>query len=54
MNVFDDIPEDRCESQPCPKCHAGDVKLDESGLYWECSNCNFQCLSDKIKKEREQ
>lgn len=37
---FDDIPEDKEESYPCPKCEVGNVILNENGS-WECDACDW-------------
>jgi len=37
---FDDIPEDRCASFPCPSCPTGEVTKNKDGL-WECDRCDF-------------
>lgn len=38
--AFDDIPEDSCESYPCPDC-GGNITKGEGLAGWECDNCNF-------------
>lgn len=38
---FEDIPEDKEESYPCPNCENGNVTLDESNGVWRCDICDY-------------
>lgn len=42
--MFDDIPEDREESYPCPNGDGGGVYMHIEGEneVWECDTCNFK------------
>jgi ribosomal protein L37AE/L43A len=38
--AFDDIPEDGCQSFPCPHCEEGNITENDLGI-WECDTCPF-------------
>jgi predicted nucleic acid-binding Zn-ribbon protein len=38
---FEDIPEDREESHPCPTECGGNITKDKRGI-WECDNCDWK------------
>lgn len=42
---FEAIPEDRCESYPCPICGKGNVIITSQKpgevTIWECDTCEF-------------
>ena len=39
---FDDIPEDREQSFPCPTGCGGDVTQDpKQGMQWQCNQCDW-------------
>lgn len=37
---FEDIPEDKEESYPCPRCEHGNVTEINDG-HWECDTCDW-------------
>ncbi len=39
---FEDIPEDKKESYPCPNCEGGNVSPNENNILWECDICDFE------------
>ena len=39
--AFDDIPEDREESYPCPSCCRGTVNRSKEDGTWQCDNCEW-------------
>lgn len=39
--MFDEIPEDKQESNLCPKCNSGSVTLQPNLKWWECDECDF-------------
>ena len=44
---FEDIPEDKIESYPCPECEHGNVIPKVSLIPgWECDTCNFNTEED--------
>ena len=45
---FDEIPEDKHETQPCSECGNGNVT--KKSNYWACDSCEFQFPT---KKQRE-
>ena len=47
---FDEIPENKKESYPCPECQDGNVTSDSMGE-WECDRCDFSSMREN---EREQ
>lgn len=50
MNSFDDIPEDRELSFPCPEGCGGDVTQNIlNKKKWRCNNCDWTTGGDMIK-----
>jgi len=42
MATFEDIPEDRAESHPCPVCRTGNItELEDKDQTWACDKCDF-------------
>lgn len=42
---FEDIPEDKAQSFPCPEGCGGNVVKDKNqGNLWQCDNCNWMPL----------
>ncbi len=41
---FEDIPEDKERSFPCPSCHDGVVVLSEG--VWGCSTCGWNAADE--------
>lgn len=39
---FEEIPEDKKESHPCPDCKEGNVGLNFDETKWECDTCNWE------------
>lgn len=49
--MFDDIPEDREPSFPCPECGNGEVTESKfAPKFWECDTCTWN--SSKIPLNR--
>ena len=48
---FEDIPEDKEESYPCPNCERGKVTLSEYNSTWECDACNWNYEQMEIGNE---
>lgn len=44
MNSFDDIPEDKEESYPCPACEDGNLTENSDGS-WSCDNGECQYVA---------
>ena len=41
---FEDIPEDKQESYPCPECQTGkieEIKVSGGIIVWACDSCDF-------------
>lgn len=37
--MFDEIPENKAESYPCPECDRGNVTIQNEN--WECDSCQW-------------
>ena len=45
---FDEIPENKVETYPCPNCEGGVTKQSDGS--WECDNCEWSNNDEDVRE----